>query len=200
MKALLETLKSWGPLGAFVIAFIDGAGLPNPGGPDYLIVFLAAVRPETAYLAALLTTAGSLAGAMCLFWLARKGGEKYLERHAQSPRAQKFRTWFARFGLITVFVPALMPIVPLPMKVFVLCAGALGTSPAVFLALMALGRIPRYFGLAWFGREYGAQSWTWLIAHRRQLYLVALVLGILGYLLVKWFERRRHAPGCESIN
>jgi uncharacterized membrane protein YdjX (TVP38/TMEM64 family) len=86
------------------------------------------------------------------------------------------------------------------MKVFVLSAGAFGTPPATFLAIMALGRIPRYFGLAWLGREYGAQSAAWLKGHGREFGLGALALVILCYLLIKVIERFYNAPGREPVN
>jgi len=191
MKSFLELLKTWGPLGALLIGFIDGAGLPNPGGPDYLVLFLAWTSPETAWLSAALATAGALAGSFVLFWIARKGGEKYLEAKASGPRAMKFRGWFQRYGLITVFIPALVPVIPLPMKVFVICAGALGVRPAAFLAVMAAGKIPRFFFFAWLGKSLGEHSTQWLKDHRWHFLAAALGLAVLLCLLVKLADRRR---------
>ncbi len=48
MNELLEVLKAWGPVGILIVAFVDGIGLPNPGGPDYFLLFLAWKHPETA--------------------------------------------------------------------------------------------------------------------------------------------------------
>ncbi|MCX7604589.1 MAG: VTT domain-containing protein [Bryobacteraceae bacterium] len=191
MKSFLELLKTWGPLGALLIAFIDGIGLPNPGGPDYLVLFLAWTHPETAWLSAALATVGALAGSLGLFWVARKGGEKYLERKASGPRAMKFRGWFQRYGLITVFIPALVPVIPLPMKFFVICAGALGVHPAAFLAVMAAGKIPRFFFFAWLGKSLGEHSTQWLKDHRWHFLAAAAALALLLYLLVKLADRRR---------
>jgi uncharacterized membrane protein YdjX (TVP38/TMEM64 family) len=199
VKAILEILKSWGPLGALVLSFIDGLGVPNPGGPDYLVLFLAYARPETAYLSAALTVAGSLSGTFCLFLLARKGGQKYLEKRAHSERALRFRRWFRQYGLATVFIPALIPMIPLPMKVFVLCAGALGVRPLPFLAALAAGRIPRYFGLAYLGAQLGENSTAWLKAHAREFALAALALVLFLYLLIK-LAARFHKPTHDTLN
>lgn len=191
MKSFLELLKTWGPFGALLIAFIDGIGLPNPGGPDYLVLFLAWTHPDSAWLSAVLATLGALSGSLGLFWIARKGGEKYLERKASGPRAMKFRGWFRRYGLITVFIPALVPVIPLPMKVFVICAGALGVHPAAFLAAMAAGKIPRFLFFAWLGKSLGEHSTQWLKDHRWHFLAGAAALGLLLYLLVKLADRKQ---------
>lgn len=199
MSALLDALKEWGPLGALLVALIDGAGLPNPGGPDYLIVFLGWTRPESVWWSAALTVIGSLSGTTFLYWLARKGGEKYLDRKASGPRAMRFRRWFARYGLVTVFIPALVPFAPLPMKVFVLCAGALGVGLPAFLATVAAGRIPRYFALAYLGKTLGENSTAWLKQHKWDFILGAAVLMALLFLLVKVSGRFHKQPSDKMV-
>ena len=42
MKRILDALIAWGPPGVFVFAILDGAGVPSPGGLDWLLVLLAA--------------------------------------------------------------------------------------------------------------------------------------------------------------
>jgi membrane protein DedA with SNARE-associated domain len=189
MNAFLEMLKAWGPVGVLIVAFVDGIGLPNPGGPDYLLLFLAWKQPQSAYLSAFLCLIGALMGTFGLFWIARKGGRRYLDAKASGPRAMKFRAWFQRYGLVTVFIPALMPMIPLPMKVFVLCAGALGVNPMTFLAVVTVGKIPRFFGLAYLGKSLGENSTQWLKDHRWHFALGALALGVFLFLLVKLADR-----------
>lgn len=130
---------------------------------------------------------------MFLFYLARKGGQAYLDNATQSPRALRFRNWFQTYGLITVFIPALLPI-PLPVKVFVLSAGALGVRPLTFLTVILLARIPRYFGLAWLGSQLGDNTLGWLKAHVLHLFGVAAALGLVLFFAVKLLARKRE-PG-----
>ena len=200
MNEFLEMLKAWGPVGILIVAFVDGIGLPNPGGPDYFLLFLAWKQPESAYLSAFLCLIGAMAGTFGLFWIARKGGRKYLDAKASGPRAMKFRAWFQRYGLVTVFIPALMPMVPLPMKVFVLCAGALAVNPLTFLAVVAAGKIPRFFGLAYLGKSLGEHSTEWLKDHRWHFVVGAVVLGVFLFLLVKLSDRlhERRSATLES--
>lgn len=194
MQSFLEFLQSLGPWGPGLLALIDGLGLPNPSGPDVFLLWLCTRQPQHAWLAAAFTILASLAGNFALYWVARKGGQKYLDSKLTSPRARKFRAWFQQYGLVTVFIPALVPI-PLPLKAFVLCAGALGVSPVPYAATLLAGRIPRYFGLAWLGREMGDQAKQWVLSHTWHFAAFAVVLFVFCYLLVKAAGRYRLAAG-----
>jgi len=183
-------LVSWGPPGLLILAFVDSAGVPLPAGVDALLVALAAVRPRLAFLSAALATIGSTVGCLILFYLARQGGRRYLDRHTQTGKGMKLRLWFLRYGLATVFVPALLPI-PLPTKVFVLCAGALGVGVTPFILVVLAARIPRYFGFAWLGMQLGQHSAAWLRGHA--WHFAAAAVALLGclLLLIKAGERLR---------
>ena len=184
MRSLFELLQSWGPLGALLLAVLDSAGLPLPGGVDALVVAVAIANPDAAIATAALSVIGSTAGSLFLFWIARKGGKVYLEAQASSVRALQLRVWFDRYGLLTVFIPALVPF-PMPLKVFVLSAGALGTPPLWFLGVVLVARIPRYFGLAWLGAKLGEESLPWLQAHVWHLTAFAVGLFLVLYLMVR---------------
>ncbi len=184
LRKIAAALQAWGPGGAFLLALLDSAGIPLPGGVDALLVLTAVTNPDLAYVTAGVCVLGSAIGSLILYSIARKGGETYLERHASSPRAMRFRQWFAAYGLVTVFIPTLIPI-PLPMKVFVLSAGALGVRPLAFLLTVLAGRIPRYLALAALGRALGDNAPGWIGAHKWDLSLGALVLAAVLLLLVR---------------
>lgn len=186
MRGFVKILTSWGPFGMFLLAVFDSAGIPLPAAVDALLVTLAVVDPAAAYLSAAVAILGSSIGSMFLFYVARKGGQAYLDRvTAGSPRAHKFRLWFQEYGLVTVFIPALLPI-PLPLKVFILSAGALGVSPLQFLLVILAARIPRFLGLAWLGAEFGEHSLSFLKDHIWQLLAFAVLLGAALMLLIRW--------------
>jgi membrane protein YqaA with SNARE-associated domain len=193
MKSLVTTLISWGPAGILLLSIIDSAGIPIPGGVDVLITVVAALDPRRAYLGAALATVGSLIGSLFLFFLARKGGQKYLDKYTSDGRGKKFKQWFMRYGLITVFIPALLPI-PLPLKVFLLCSGVMGVTTRTFVLVLLAARIPRYFGLAYLGAQLGEHSGAWLKDHSKEILLFALLLSVLLYLLVKVSERFHRQP------
>lgn len=121
---------------------------------------------------------------MLLFYVARRGGQRYLDKHIQSGKGLRFRLWFLRYGLLTVFLPGLSPI-PLPMKVFVILAGALGVRTVPFLLVVLAARIPRYAGLAYIGSQLGVHSMAWLRQHA--WHLAGVTLGL--FLLAAWLIR-----------
>ncbi len=196
MKSLLNTLVAWGPLGVFIFAIVDGAGLPSPGGLDWMLVLLCVNRPQQAYLMAALAVVGSLIGGYILYAIARRGGEAALRKYRGRPRFERFEKWFQRYGLLTVFIPALIPI-PMPMKFFVICAGVFEVPAATYLLVMAAARIPRYFGLAYLGAQLGRESFPWLKSHLWHMVGAAAALFVFLYLLILLVDRRRRLQGLD---
>jgi membrane protein YqaA with SNARE-associated domain len=159
------------------------------GGVDVLIVLIAAVDHAQAYWSAGAAVVGSLIGCLLLFMIARKGGEAYLQRHTISPREARFRAWFHEYGLLTVFVPAFVPF-PLPLKIFIVSAGALEESPATFTIVMVAARVPRYLLLAWLGTRLGRDTMPYLRLHAWQFGLLSVALFSMLYLLISFLHRR----------
>ena len=184
MRSFVNGLIAWGPLGLLILSALDSAGIPLPAGVDALIVVLCAQSPESAWLCVAMAVAGSMAGNLFLFYLARKGGEMYLEKHIANPRGQKFRQWFQRYGLLTVFIPVLVPI-PMPMKLFILCAGALGVKPWAFALTVLAARVSRYGGLAYLGVKLQHDAPGYLRSHAWQLAGVAAGLFVFLYVLIR---------------
>jgi membrane protein DedA with SNARE-associated domain len=190
LRILASTLISWGPIGVFLLAVLDSAGIPLPTAADALVLTLAAVNPSGAYANAAIAVLGSCLGNMMLFYIARRGGDAYLSRYTETGRGAKMRLWFLRYGLITIFIPAILPI-PLPLKVFVLSAGALGVHPLRFLAVVFAARVPRYFGLAYLGSQLGSGAGPYLKTHVKEFMLVAVALFLVLFLGIKLAERMR---------
>jgi membrane protein YqaA with SNARE-associated domain len=191
LKQLVQTLIAWGPAGLFVVSILDSAGIPMVGGVDALLVLLAAKRPESAWLLIGLATVGSFAGSIFLYLLARRGGQAYLDRRTASGWGLRMRRWFERYGLLTVFIPAMCPVPPLPMKLFILSAGALGVRPWTFSTVLLAGRVLRYAGLAYLGVQLGEHSWGWLRAHVWHILALAALLSVAMLLVARIVERRR---------
>ena len=186
-KSFVATLLSWGLPGLFLFAILDSAGLPVVGGVDFLLVAIAANHPEQAYGAALCAIGGSLLGSSVLFGIARKGGEVLLARYIASRRGARLHAWFERYGLVTVFVPALSPL-PLPMKIPVFCAGALEVRWAFFIGVVLSARTIRYFALAFLGLRYGQMTFGLLRTHLWTVVLLALSLAVVTVLVLRVVE------------
>lgn len=184
------TLAAWGPWGIFLLAFIDSAGIPVSLGMDALIILLGARAPESVWFGATLAVIGSMAGNFILFWLARKGGGRFVSEVVQPGRPAKFRAWFRRYGLATVFIPAMVPI-PLPLKVFVVSAGVLRTPLVSFLLVVLAARCIRYYGEAYLGVKVGEESIHFFGDHVWAMIASAALLFALIYLALRLAEMRR---------
>ena len=204
----MDALKAYGPWGVFALSLLDSAGVPIPAAMDFLLLGIGWESPDHAYFAALLATLGSVFGNIGLFWAARGGGRRW-GRHfsaafgkvrslrrswvravPEPEKPQRFRAWFHRYGLVTVFIPAMFPIIPLPLKVFVISAGVLHARFGKFLAVILLARIIRYFGLAYLGIQLGGNA-RYFLQHNTFAITGAAVGVALGLiLLIKLNDRR----------
>jgi membrane protein DedA with SNARE-associated domain len=81
----------------------------------------------------------------------------------------------------------------MPLKLFVISAGVLGTSRVEFIGVVLVARFLRYFGEAWLGITLGRESASFLRTHAGQFALGALLLFAVLYLFILVRDRRRMA-------
>jgi len=202
MHALLEHLAkyliAYGPAGVFVVSALDSMGIPLPAVLDGLIIGVAAdsvKSPYIAWLTAVLAVIGSTAGNVVLFTAASRGHQLFRRSAAPEQVPGRFRKWFQRYGLVTVFVPAVTPVPPLPLKFFVISAGVFRTPLAQFLAVIVLARAIRFLGEAWLGLQLGRDAQGFLIRNGWTLVGVFLLMALLMVVLVSIAGRRRGEGG-----
>jgi membrane protein YqaA with SNARE-associated domain len=186
----IQALLVWGPQGLLVLAVLDSAGVPVVGGVDALLIAIAVNKPSQAYLAAVCAIVGSLAGSLILFSIARKGGEVLLRKQLESRQGKRLHFWFERYGLVSVFIPALSPL-PMPMKIPVFCAGALEVRWSYFIAVVLAARIIRYFSLAYLALHYGQQTFQFLRTHAVGVAGFAVMLALLAISVLQIVARRK---------
>ena len=194
MLAKLSTvLQIYGPWGVFVLALIDSMGVPLPGGVDLVLLGIgveAVDTPSQAWLSALIALIGSLIGNAILFLAAQQGRRLFSTKDAAPDRTLRSEVWFRRYGLLTVFVPATVPLIPLPLKVFVISAGAFRTSFAKFMAVILVARGIHYFGMTYLALQLGADARQFFTRNVWMLASVALGFTFLVYFAMRWNERR----------
>jgi membrane protein YqaA with SNARE-associated domain len=191
LRHLTDALLAWGPAGILLLSILDSSGVPVAGVFDALLILIAVQRPSVAWLCAGLAVAGSTVGNVILFSTAHRGGRRFMNKAAPDGRGAKFRAWFQRYGLVTVFVPALMPI-PMPLKLFVISAGVTGTPLAGFVPVVLAARLLRYFGEAWLGVTLGRESTGFLKLHAWHFLEGALALFVSLYLFIRIRGRAGH--------
>ena len=193
LAKLSAFLQTYGPWGIFGLALLDSMGVPLPAMTDAVLIGIgidSVHTPWRAYFAAAMAMAGSLIGNAILFQAARHGRKLFSKKDADPGR---FQGWFQRYGLLTVFVPTVVPFVPLPLKVFVISAGAFHTPFAKFMAVITVARAIRYFGMAYLALALGADARGFLTRNGWTIVGVAIAMVYLLYLAMRWSERRRTA-------
>lgn len=193
LAKITTALIAYGPWGVFLIGFIDSLGLPLPATMDALLIFISVKAPERAYFTALMAVLGSLGGNLALFLGVRHGSRLLIKTVPEPGKPQRFREWFRRYGLVTVFVPAVVPVLPLPLKVFVVSAGYLHTPVSRFFWVILLARVVRYFGEAYLGIRLGAGAQSFLARNAWVLAGIAAATVAAVFLLMRWNNRRRSA-------
>jgi membrane protein YqaA with SNARE-associated domain len=199
-KPTLEhSMRRWlvhlGALGFIPLGLIDSSIIPLPGSMDVLTIILAARSPELWFYYAVMATIGSVLGGFVTYRLARKGGEKSLEKRLSAKSMKRVITLFERWGFAAIAIPALLP-PPMPLVPFLLAAGAMHYSVKKFLAAMALGRIVRYMILAYLAARYGRKMLPFLLQHGHPVLatVVGLVVtGLLVYFVFREIKRKKRA-------
>ena len=195
MKTVLAWIKAFaatiGGPGLFIIAFLDSSFLSFPQVNDLLVISMVVQYPYWLIYYAAMATAGSVAGCLAIYYVARKGGDALVRRRFKGPLLERAHRLVERYGVLTLLVPAILP-PPAPFKIFVLLAGASRMRVAPFTAAIAVGRGIRYFGIGLLTVWYGQRAMTFLEQNGRIAALAiagaVVVLGV-GYLLWKRFRR-----------
>ena len=164
-----RSLVSWGPVGvSWFWRSWNRPAFPIPAARTLLLlVFIAAARPRRRADARRWPCRVVGRQRVFLRGAAPRRRKIPLARYTLDGRGQRFRAWFMRYGMVTVFISALLPIPILPFKVFCACAGAMGVSRTRFMLVLAAARIPRYCGAGVSGRAVGRKLGS--LAHEPHL-------------------------------
>ena len=187
LARITSALVAYGPWGIFFIGLVDSIGVPLPAAMDALIILIAVKAPQQAYIAASMGVLGSIGGNLALFEMARFGVRRLVWETQQKGRLHE---WFQRYGLITVLIPATVPILPLPLKFFVISAGVLRMPRAKFFIVIVVSRILRYFGIAFLGVKLGTDAQGFLQRNAWTLAGIAIAVAFVLLWLIRWTERR----------
>lgn len=188
LKSLQAALIAYGAVGLFLIALLDAAFIPLPGGPDVVVLALAHHTPALMPLYVAVAVVGSLLGSLVLYWIASTTGEAALRKFSAERRERAMRM-VSRYDFWALLLAAIMP-PPFPFKLFVLSAGAFRMNLWRFIAALILGRGFRFIleGLA--AVRYGDTAAEMLRLHYPKIGL-GVVAAILVVLLANILLRRR---------
>ncbi|MEK6288889.1 MAG: VTT domain-containing protein [Acidobacteriota bacterium] len=187
LQSLLEWLKAFGSLGLFGISLVDSLGVPLPGGPDAVMIWLSANTPALMPVYALAATAGSVIGCTLLYLIGRRAGVVALKRLTPE-RRNRIENLLGRYDLIAVMVPAVLP-PPFPFKPFVLCAGVFKLKTWRFIAAIFIGRALRFLIEGWLAIRFGEDALRIIRQHGWKV-LIAVAVAATAGLALRFFRAR----------
>jgi membrane protein YqaA with SNARE-associated domain len=202
----MRSLSHWiialcaSPLGVVVLAALDSTLFFSlPFGIDAAVIILGARLATLWWIAPLLATAGSVAGAALTFWMGMKVGEKGLERWVPVRRLERVRASVRKKGAVALAVLDLIP-PPFPFTPFVLAAGALEVRSRTFFITLTGCRIFRFGLEAALAATYGQGVLRMLdsdLFHDIVMFFVVITLALSIFSLVK-IVRATRTPATNS--
>lgn len=174
-----EVFLPYGPLGLFIVAFIESSFFPIP--PDLLLIPLCLVTPGLSLFYALVAMIGSVSGAFLGYYIGLKGGRPALNKVA-GRATKKVEKYFSRYGTWAIAIAGFTPI---PYKIFTIAAGVFKHDiKKVFLASL-IGRSGRFFLGAIVVMLWGEEI-IFFIENYFGLVTILIVAGVIAaYLIYK---------------
>ena len=192
MAWLQATAVTLGGPGLFVIGFLDSSFLSFPEVNDLLVMGLVMEYPHRLLYYSSMATLGSVAGCFALYSVAKRGGQRFVEKRFKPKYVQFGRRLFEKYGVLVIMVPALLP-PPAPFKIFVLLAGVAGLPAWQFLIAVSVARFVRYFGEGLLAVYYGERAVTFLHDNAKPIGLTLAGLALVGGLAFVAWKRRKAA-------
>ena len=193
MHGLRESLLALGVPGLFLLALLDSAGVPLPGGVDIVLMLLAWQQPEWFLVVALAASVGSTCGCLVLYRFGRTGSDLAVRRLDLEKR--EWVTTKVRDNDILAIMVAMLAPPPFPTKVFILAAGLAAMPWPRFVGAVFVGRMIRFTGEAYLAVRLGDSALETL-QHNYPLVGAALTATVVLYLVVR--RRRRLSGGATS--
>jgi undecaprenyl-diphosphatase len=136
----VENLLAYGPLGLFLVAFLESTVFPIP--PDVLLLPLSMMSPRLSWWYAFLTSSASVLGGLAGYAVGRKAGRPVLRRFFKEESIRDVETLFVKYGAWAVGIAAFTPV---PYKVFTFGAGIFRVPLLTFTVASTVGRSARFF-------------------------------------------------------
>jgi membrane protein YqaA with SNARE-associated domain len=158
-----------------LIGALDSSLLSLPEINDYLVIARCFAHPRAVVFFPLFASIGSVLGCLLLYTILKRGGVAVLHRKFKLEHVQRVERVYARFGILALAVPALLP-PPMPFKIFVATAGALQFPRRRFLLTILIARSVRYYTEGILAVYYGERVLRFL--RDNGLMIVTIVGGL----------------------
>jgi membrane protein YqaA with SNARE-associated domain len=197
---VMEMPVYWAAPMMVFIGAADSSLLSLPEVNDIITVTRVAKKPNEVWFFPLFPAIGSVIGCLLLYAITR-GGSQQITKRFHPEALKKVEQLYRRWGFLALAIPAVLP-PPLPFKIFVAAAGALGYPRGRFAATVMIARTVRYYFwgfAAWFYREEVLQAIKWLEAHFFVVIGAAVGLVVLFFIIrALVIYTRRRTPEAQS--
>lgn len=192
LKRLYRWVLSWAesPYGTpalFLIAFAESSFFLIP--PDVLQIALSVGKPKRSYWYAAVACAGSVAGGVLGWWIGHAlwdSMSSFFFQYVPGFTSENFELVRARYdehAFLAIFGAAFTPI---PYKVFTIASGVFGVALPTLILASALGRGARFFLVGTLIFVFGPGVKTFLDRYFELATVGLLVLGIAGFVAIKF--------------
>jgi membrane protein YqaA with SNARE-associated domain len=186
MKSIFYSLLAYflTPIGVLVMGALDASLVFFlPLGIDFVVIIMAARKPELFWLYAILATVGSLIGAATTYWLGRKVGEHGLARLVRPSTLRRVQQRIARSAAVPIAALGIIP-PPFPFTAFILTSGAGGLNAWTFLSALAGVRLVRFMVEGVLAAHYGNGIIGWMKSPTFTIIVIALAVLAIGGTIV----------------
>jgi membrane protein YqaA with SNARE-associated domain len=174
-----------------LVGALDSSLLSLPEVNDYITIARVANNPNEVYYFPLFPAIGSVIGCLVLYRIAMRG-EQFITKRFHPRHLDRVKELFRKWGLFALVIPALLP-PPMPFKIFVASAGALGYPIGRFAAVIMISRTVRYYFwgiLAFFFRNEVRQMIDWLGNNLLEVLGGLIVASILFFIVRRMLKNR----------
>ena len=188
--SLLRFFRRLGVFGIFLFSVLDSSFLVLPFGNDLLLIGLTSSdRNGFGWIAYVLAASiGSVIGVLLVDWLARKGGEKGLERFVSRQKVEQLKQKIDNQAGITVLLATLIP-PPFPFTAVIMTASALQYPRSKLFGIVFGGRIVRYTIEAILALYFGRKLIRYINSEVFVYGLMAVAAVASVWSVLKWRSR-----------
>jgi membrane protein DedA with SNARE-associated domain len=168
---------------------LESANIPIPSELIFAFAgYLVFIRQLSFDWAVIAGVGGGLAGSILSYGIGYYGGPPFVARYGKyillsGPKIHFAQQWFDRYGLITVLLARLLPVV----RTFIsLPAGFARVNFGKFVLYTAIGSIPWTIALVYAGMLLG-ENWRIIqdLGHQASLFVVAIIMILAIYFLIR---------------
>jgi membrane protein YqaA with SNARE-associated domain len=192
LRRLYDWVLSWadsryGTPALFVLSFAESSFFPIP--PDVLQIALSVAKPKRAFFYAAVSVVASVLGGVLGWYIGHALWESlqgFFFDHVPGFTRENFELVERRYNEHAFFAVFTAAFTPIPYKVFTIASGVFEVALPTLMLASALGRGGRFFLVGASIFFLGPRVKAWLEKYFELATIVLLVLGIGGFLAIKY--------------